>query len=73
MNATSLRPHQPNRLQPMPLALNFSSRLLLTERCSASEKSVSAASRAETIRIRLTLVTAPRKEILGYRHGGINE
>jgi hypothetical protein len=60
-------------LQAIPLALIFSSRLLLTETSSAEDDASSFALRTEALTIRATHVTSILKRIPGYRHGGINE
>jgi len=59
--------------QAMPLALIFSSRLLLTEKSSVSDIGFALAARTETLNIRATLVTPVLQEIRGYSHFGINE
>jgi hypothetical protein len=60
-------------LQAIPLALIFSSRLLLTETSSVQDDVSSFALRTETLTIRASHVTSILKGIPGYRHGGINE
>jgi hypothetical protein len=60
-------------LQAMPLALIFSSQLMLTEKASVKDDGFSAVIRSETLTIRATLVTPILKDIPGYHHGGIND
>jgi hypothetical protein len=60
-------------LQAMPLALIFSSRLLLTEKSSVTDDPLSSDVRTETLAIRATLVTPILREIQGWSHGGIND
>jgi len=72
MTSTSLHIVGPTR-QAMPLALVFTSRLLLTEKSSASINPFALAASTETLTIRATMVTAILKEIQGYSHYGIND
>jgi hypothetical protein len=72
MIPTSLHTAGPT-LQAMPLALIFSSRLLLTENASVNDNGFSSVIRTETLTMRATLVTPMLKEIPGYTHGGIND
>ena len=72
MIPTSLHTVGPT-LQAMPLALIFSSRLLLTEKSSGADDGSSSDLRTETLTIRATLVTPILKAIPGYSHWGINE
>ena len=60
-------------LQAMPLALIFSSQLMLTEKASVKDDGFSAVIRSETLTIRATLVTPILKDIPCYHHGGIND
>ena len=60
-------------LQALPLALIFSSRLLLAEKSSVADDGYPLALRTESLTIRATLVTPILKEIPGYSHGGIND
>jgi hypothetical protein len=60
-------------LQGLPLALIFSSRLLLTEKSSVTDDGLSSDMRTETLTIRATLVTPILQEIQGWSHGGIND
>jgi len=60
-------------LLTMPLALIFTSRLLLTEISSATRDAFSSGLGTETLTIRATMVTQTLKEIRGYNHYGINE
>ena len=57
----------------MPLALVYSSRLLLTEKSSATAYEISLVVRTEALTIRASMVTATLKGIRGYRHVGIND
>jgi hypothetical protein len=57
----------------MPLALIFSSRLLLTERASVNNNEFSEITKTETLTMRATFVTPVLREIPGYSHGGIND
>jgi len=57
----------------MPLALIFSSRLLLTEKSSVNENEFSSAICAEILSFRATLVTPITPGNSGHRHGGIND
>jgi len=72
MIPTSLHTAAPT-LQAMPLALIFSSRLLLTERASVKDNGFSEITKTETLTMRATLVTPVLREIPGYLHGGIND
>jgi len=49
-------------LQALPLALIYTTRLLLTENCSLTEERFSS-----------TVTVEIPEEIPGYRHGGIND
>jgi hypothetical protein len=60
-------------LQALPLALIFSSRLLLAEKSSVANDGYSLGLRTESLTIRATLVTPILREIPGYCHGGIND
>ena len=60
-------------LLAMPLALIFTSRLLLTEKSSAARDAFSSGLGTETLTIRATVVTQTLKEIRGYDHHGIND
>jgi len=60
-------------LQAMPLALIFSSQLMLTEKASVKDDGFSAVIRSETLTMRATFVTPVLREIPGYSHGGIND
>jgi hypothetical protein len=74
MNSTDLHFHSIGPTgQAMPLALIYSSQLLLTEKASPSGEALSASVRTESHTIRATLVTPILREIRGYRHGGLNE
>jgi hypothetical protein len=59
--------------QELPVALIYSSQLMLTEKSSIGDDMSSFAPRRETLTIRATHVTSILKGIPGYRHGGINE
>jgi hypothetical protein len=72
MIPTSLHPVSPT-LQAMPLALIFSSRLLLTEKASGADNGFTSAIWIENLTMRATLVTPMLKDIRGYPHGGIND
>ena len=67
MIPTSLHTVGPT-LQAMPLALIFSSQLMLTEKASVKDDGFSAVIRSETLTIRATLVTPILKDIPGYHH-----
>lgn len=60
-------------LQAMPLALIFSSRLLLTEKSLVTDDGLSPDMRTETLTIRATLKTQVLPEMPSWSHGGINE
>jgi hypothetical protein len=72
MNPTSISAVSPAMLA-MPLALIFTSRLLLTEKSSATRDAFSSGLGTETLTIRATMVTRTLKEIRGYNHYGIND
>jgi hypothetical protein len=72
MTQTSLHNVGPN-LQAMPLSLIFSSRLLLTEKSSASNNGLVMATRAETLTFCAARATPVFQEMYGYSHFGINE
>ena len=59
--------------QDMPLALIYSSQLLLTEKVSSGDEAISPVVRTGSQTIRATLVTPILREIRGYYHGGLNE
>jgi hypothetical protein len=65
--------HVEAALQAMPMALIFSSRLLLAEKSSVTDDGFSSDVRTEALTIRATLETKLLKEIPGYSHWGINE
>jgi len=60
-------------LQAVPLALIFTSRLLLAEKSSIKDNGYFSDSSEESLTIRPTLVTPILKGVQGYRHGGIND
>jgi hypothetical protein len=72
MTPTSLHTIVPT-LQAIPLALIFSSQLLLTEKSSVTDDGFSLVMRTEALTIRASLVTAISKEIPSWSHGGIND
>jgi len=72
MTQTSLHTTGPN-LQAMPLATLFSSRLLLTERSSASGNGSVLAETTETLTIRAASRSPDSMDTRGYSHFGINE
>jgi hypothetical protein len=57
----------------MPLALMFTTRLMLTENASVTNHRFPMTVGLETLTIRATLITQILKEIPGYNHGGIND
>ncbi len=57
----------------MPMAMIFSTKLLLTEKSSGTVTSSSASNQRESLTIRATKLTATLKGIPGYNHGGLNE
>jgi hypothetical protein len=59
--------------QAGPLALIFTSRLLLTEKSSVTDDGFALSMRTENIAIRATLLTPFPKEARGYNHFGIND
>jgi hypothetical protein len=59
--------------QTMPLALIFTSRLLLTEKSLVMASPHSLNLERESISIRAATVTAALKEIHGYDHSGLND
>jgi hypothetical protein len=59
--------------QAMPMALIFSSRLLLTEKSSVVDDGLSSGVRTETLAIRATMATSILQEMPCWSHGGINE
>ena len=65
--------HVEAALQAMPMALIFSSRLLLAEKSSVTDDGFPSDMRTETLTIRATLVTPILQEIRGWSHGGIND
>ena len=69
---TSLEIIRPT-LQAVPLALIFTSRLLLTEKSSITGDGDLSGSSEASRTIRATLVTPVLKGVQGYRHGGIND
>jgi len=60
-------------LQALPVAMVFSSQLLLTQKSSASRKTGSDDKSAESFTVRATALTAILKGIPGYNHDGLNE
>jgi hypothetical protein len=56
-----------------PLALIFTSRLLLAEKTSVTRDVFPSGLKTETLTLRATLVTRILKETIGYTHGGIND
>jgi hypothetical protein len=60
-------------LLAVPLALIFTSRLLLTEKSSVIRDVFSSGLRTETLTRRASLVSQTLKEIRGFTHGGIND
>jgi hypothetical protein len=60
-------------LQPMPLALVFSARLLLTEKALVKDDGFTAVIRTEIRTTHTTIVTPILKAIPGYIHGGLND
>ena len=61
-------------LQAMPVAMVYSTQLLLTQKAPATPKSGSAGDGlTESITIRATRVAAIFEEIPGYDHSGLNE
>jgi hypothetical protein len=60
-------------LQAMPLALIFTSRLLLAEKVSIPDDGCPWSTKVQDFTVRATLVTPILKGIQGYRHGGIND
>jgi hypothetical protein len=59
--------------QAMPVAMAFSTQLLLTQESSETVKSSSADNPTEAFRIRRTELTELLKNITGYTHGGLND
>ena len=74
MNATPARPHalRPTR-QAQPLALTFTTPLLLAENSWAAPAAFALGVRGETLAIRATQLTLTQQESPGYRHFGIND
>jgi hypothetical protein len=62
----------PTRKAP-PLALIYTSRLLLTEKSTVTDNLCSLSLMMETRTIRATMVTPVLKQIRGYNHFGIND
>ena len=60
-------------LQAMPMALIFSSRLLLAEKSSVTDDGFPSDMRTETLAIRATMATSILQEMPCWSHGGINE
>jgi len=67
-------PHafRPTRLA-QPLALTFTSPLLLAENSWTAPVAFALGVRVETLAIRATRITLTLQEIPGYRHFGIND
>ena len=60
-------------LQALPLALIFSTQLLLAEKSSVREVRFTSDMRNETLTTRATVVTPILEEIRGWIHGGLND
>ena len=61
-------------LQAMPVAMVFSTQLLLTQKASVTPKTGSASvGTTESLTIRATRLTTIFEEIPGYDHSGLNE
>jgi hypothetical protein len=60
-------------LQAMPVAVVFSTKLLLTEKSSVAVSSNSPDSQRKSLAFRATKLTTVLKGIPGYHHGGLNE
>ncbi len=60
-------------MQSLPVAMAFSTQLLLTHKTSSPDKVDSSAKRMEPLTMRATRITATLKNIQGYSHGGIND
>jgi len=57
----------------MPLALMFTTRLMLSESSSVTNDRFPMTIGVETLTVRATLITQILKEIPGYNHGGIHD
>ena len=60
-------------LQAMPVAMVFSTKMLLTQTASDPPETENPDGKADTLTIRATQMTTILKSIPGYSHGGLNE
>jgi len=60
-------------LQALPLALIFSTQLLLAEKSSVREVRFTSDMRNETLTICATITARVLEEIRGWSHGGLND
>jgi hypothetical protein len=60
-------------LQMVPVALVFSTQLLLPQKSSATVKADFPPEKTESLTVRASSLTATLKGIPGYNHGGLNE
>ena len=72
MNQTTSHTAHPTK-QTMPLALLYTTRLLLSEKSSVTVDGYSLSLRTESFAMRATEAAPILKEISGYSHYGIND
>ena len=60
-------------LQAMPVAMIFSTKMLLTQKSADPLATKNTYGETETLTVRATKLTAILKSIPGYSHGGLND
>lgn len=60
-------------LQALPVAMVFSTKMLLTQASADPPETENADGNPDTLTIRATQMTTILKSIPGYSHGGLNE
>jgi hypothetical protein len=60
-------------LQAMPVAMVFSTQLLLAQKSSVPPETGDTGEKTDVLTIRATKLTTILKNIPGYSHGGLNE